>query len=116
MLFLVTDHVKIEFLELTLLCSVERTFDMYDLKMRRSKMRWYLNFYAFADSLDGITVWLLMPIVKPQSKPLTEMKLVEDVAKELESIVKLNDNKRRTTSKVQILFTNFILWLTWFIR
>jgi hypothetical protein len=50
-------------------------------------MRWYLNFYAFADSLDGITVWLLMPIVKPQSKPLTEMKLVEDVAKELESIV-----------------------------
>jgi hypothetical protein len=49
-------------------------------------MRWYLNFYAFADSLDGIIVWL-MPIVKPQSKPLTEMKLVEDVAKELESIV-----------------------------
>ena len=44
-----------------------------------------LKFYAFADSLDGITVWLLMPIVKPQSKPLTEMKLVEDVAKELES-------------------------------
>jgi hypothetical protein len=28
-----------------------------------------------------------MPIVKPQSKPLTEMQLVEDVAKELESIV-----------------------------
>lgn len=39
-----------------------------------------LNFYAFADSSDGITLWLML-IVEAHSKPLTEMKLVEGIAK-----------------------------------
>lgn len=103
MLFLVTDTVKLEFVEPDLAVAqmkmLQQTFNIYSALKEQGKLRFA---YAFADSPGGImvldmasneelqqTLFLLpsMPLVKRTVRPLTEMKSVEDLITELESIV-----------------------------
>jgi len=103
MLFLVIDAVKLEFIEPELAVAqmkmLQQTFSIYrDLK-EQGKLKFV---YAFADSPGGImvldvasndelqqTLFLLpsMPLVSRTVRPLTEMKSVEQLISELESIV-----------------------------
>jgi len=102
-LFLVIDAVKLEFIEPELAVAqmkmLQQTFSIYrDLK-EQGKLKFV---YAFADSPGGImvldvasndelqqTLFLLpsMPLVSRTVRPLTEMKSVEQLISELESIV-----------------------------
>jgi muconolactone D-isomerase len=103
MLFLVTDSVKLEFVEpdlaLAQMKMLQQTFNIYSGLKEQGKLRFA---YAFADSPGGImvldmasneelqqTLFLLpsMPLVNRTVRPLTEMKSVEDLITELESIV-----------------------------
>jgi muconolactone D-isomerase len=103
MLFLVTDTVKLEFVEPDLAVAqmkmLQQTFNIYSSLKEQGKLRFA---YAFADSPGGImvldmasneelqqTLFLLpsMPLVNRTVRPLTEMKSVEDLITELESIV-----------------------------
>lgn len=103
MLFLVTDNVKLEFVEPDLAVAqmkmLQQTFNIYSGLKEQGKLRFA---YAFADSPGGIivldmasneelqqTLFLLpsMPLVNRTVRPLTEMKSVEDLITELESIV-----------------------------
>lgn len=103
MLFLVTDTVKLEFVEPDLAVAqmkmLQQTFNIYSGLKEQGKLRFA---YAFADSPGGIivldmasneelqqTLFLLpsMPLVNRTVRPLTEMKSVEDLITELESIV-----------------------------
>ena len=103
MLFLVIDAVKLEFIEPELAVAqmkmLQQTFSIYrDLK-EQGKLKFV---YAFADSPGGMmvldvasndelqqTLFLLpsMPLVSRTVRPLTEMKSVEELISELESIV-----------------------------
>jgi muconolactone D-isomerase len=101
MLFLVTDSV--EFVEPDLAVAqmkmLQQTFNIYSGLKEQGKLRFA---YAFADSPGGImvldmasneelqqTLFLLpsMPLVNRTVRLLTEMKSVEDLITELESIV-----------------------------
>jgi muconolactone D-isomerase len=103
MLFLVTDTVKLEFVEPDLAVAqmkmLQQTFNIYSGLKEQGKLRFA---YAFADSPGGImvldmasneelqqTLFLLpsMPLVNRTVRPLTEMKSVENLITELESIV-----------------------------
>lgn len=103
MLFLITDTVKLEFVEPDLAVAqmkmLQQTFNIYSGLKEQGKLRFA---YAFADSPGGIivldmasneelqqTLFLLpsMPLVNRTVRPLTEMKSVEDLITELESIV-----------------------------
>lgn len=103
MLFLVTDTVKLEFIEPDLAVAqmkmLQQTFNIYSGLKEQGKLRFA---YAFADSPGGImvldmasneelqqTLFLLpsMPLVNRTVRPLTEMKSVENLITELESIV-----------------------------
>lgn len=103
MLFLVTDIVKLEFVEPDLAVAqmkmLQQTFNIYSGLKEQGKLRFA---YAFADSPGGImvldmasneelqqTLFLLpsMPLVNRTVRPLTEMKSVENVITELGSIV-----------------------------
>ena len=103
MLFLVTDTVKLEFVDPDLAVAqmkmLQQTFNIYSGPKEQGKLRFA---YAFADSPGGImvldmasneelqqTLFLLpsMPLVNRTVRPLTEMKSVEDLITELESIV-----------------------------
>jgi len=103
MLFLVTDRIRMEFMEvsraLSQMAMLKQTYEMYDDLKTRGKLKFS---YAFADSPGGITLWdvesneelqrilfLLpsMPFVERTVKPVTEMKAVLNVIKELETIV-----------------------------
>lgn len=103
MLFLVTDTVKLEFVEPDLAVAqmkmLQQTFNIYSGLKEQGKLRFA---YAFADSPGGIivldmasneelqqTLFLLpsMLLVNRTVRPLTEMKSVEDLITELESIV-----------------------------
>jgi muconolactone D-isomerase len=103
MLFLVIDTVKLEFVQPDLAVAqmkmLEQTFSVYrDLK-EQGKLKFA---YAFADSPGGIvvldvasneelqqTLFLFpsMPLVSRIVRPLTEMKSVEEIIGELQSIV-----------------------------
>jgi muconolactone D-isomerase len=103
MLFLVIDTVKVEFVEpqvaVAQMKMLQQTFETY----RELKGSGELKFaYAFADRPGGIvvldvasneelqqTLFLMpsMPLVERTVRPLTEMKSVEGLIKELESIV-----------------------------
>ena len=103
MLFLVIDTVKLEFVQPDLAVAqmkmLEQTFSVYrDLK-EQGKLKFA---YAFADSPGGIvvldvasneelqqTLFLFpsMPLVNRIVRPLTEMKSVEEIIIELQSIV-----------------------------
>jgi muconolactone D-isomerase len=103
MLFLVIDTVKLEFIDPGLAVAqmkmLQQTFQIYrDLK-EQGKLKFM---YAFADSPGGIivldvasneelqqTLFLLpsMPLVNRTVRPLTELKSVEDLVTELQSIV-----------------------------
>jgi len=103
MLFLVTDTVKLEFVEPDLAVAqmkmLQQTFNIYSGLKEQGKLRFA---YAFADSPGGImvldmasneelqqTLFLLpsMPLVNRTVRPLTDMKSVENLITELESIV-----------------------------
>lgn len=103
MLFLVTDTVKLEFVDPDLAVAqmkmLQQTFNIYSGLKEQGKLRFA---YAFADSPGGImvldmasneelqqTLFLLpsMPLVNRTVRPLTEMKSVENLITELESIV-----------------------------
>lgn len=104
MLFLVIDTVKLEFIEPELAVAqmkmLQQTFNIYrDLK-EQGKLKFA---YAFADSPGGVmvldmtsndelqqTLFLLpsMPFVSRTVRPLTDMKSVENLIGELESIVR----------------------------
>lgn len=103
MLFLVTDTVKLEFVEPDLAVAqmkmLQQTFNIYSSLKEQGKLRFA---YAFADSPGGImvldmasneelqqTLFLLpsMPLVNRIVRPLTDMKSVENLITELESIV-----------------------------
>ena len=103
MLFLVTDHIRMEFVEankvLSEMAMLKQTYEMYDDLKTRGKLKFS---YAFADSPGGVTLWdvesneelqrimfLLpsMPFVERSVKPVTEMKAILNVIKELETIV-----------------------------
>lgn len=103
MLFLVIDTVKLEFIDPGLAVAqmkmLQQTFQIYrDLK-EQDKLKFM---YAFADSPGGVivldvasneelqqTLFLLpsMPLVNRTVRPLTELKSVEDLVTELQSIV-----------------------------
>jgi muconolactone delta-isomerase len=111
MLFLVIDAVKLEFIEPELAVAqmkmLQQTFSIYrDLK-EQGKLKFV---YAFADSPGGImvldvasndelqqTLFLLpsMPLVSRTVRPLTEMKSVEELISELESIVSSMPSKSK---------------------
>src|SRR5207248_7975472 len=116
MLFLVTDHIRME-LEtnraLSHMSMVKQTYEMYDDLKTRGKLKFS---YAFADSPGGITLWdvesneelqrilfLLpsMPFVERTVKPVTEMKAVLNVIKELELIFSSMPSKKRFPVSVQ---------------
>jgi muconolactone delta-isomerase len=103
MLFLVIDTVKLEFIEPELAVAqmkmLQQTFGIYRELKDQGKLKFV---YAFADSPGGMmvldvasnnelqqTLFLLpsMPIVSRIVRPLTEMKSVEELISELESIV-----------------------------
>lgn len=111
MLFLVIDAVKLEFIEPELAVAqmkmLQQTFSIYrDLK-EQGKLKFV---YAFADSPGGMmvldvasndelqqTLFLLpsMPLVSRTVRPLTEMKSVEELISELESIVSSMPSKSK---------------------
>jgi len=111
MLFLVIYAVKLEFIEPELAVAqmkmLQQTFSIYrDLK-EQGKLKFV---YAFADSPGGImvldvtsndelqqTLFLLpsMPLVSRTVRPLTEMKSVEELISELESIVSSMPSKSK---------------------
>jgi muconolactone D-isomerase len=103
MLFLVMDSVKLEFIEPELAVAqmkmLQQTFTIYRELKEQGKLKFV---YAFADSPGGMmvldvasndelqqTLFLLpsMPLVSRTVRPLTEMKSVEELISELESIV-----------------------------
>ena len=103
MLFLVIDAVKLEFVEpgvaMAQMKMLQQTFETYGELKEQGKLKFA---YAFADSPGGVMVldvasneelqqilFLLpsMPLVKRTIRPLTEMKSVESLIGELESIV-----------------------------
>jgi muconolactone D-isomerase len=103
MLFLVTDTVKVEFVEPAVAVAqmkmLQQTFETYQELKERGKLKFA---YAFADRPGGIVVldvasneelqqllFLMpsMPLVERTVRPLTEMKSVEGLVGELESIV-----------------------------
>jgi muconolactone delta-isomerase len=103
MLFLVIDTVKLEFIEPELAMAqmkmLQQTFSIYRELKEQGKLKFV---YAFADSPGGMmvldvasndelqqTLFLLpsMPLVSRTVRPLTEMKSVEELIGELESIV-----------------------------
>ncbi|HKX81510.1 MAG TPA: muconolactone Delta-isomerase family protein [Nitrososphaera sp.] len=103
MLFLVIDTVRLEFVEPGLAVAqmkmLEQTFSIYKELKEQGKLKFV---YAFADSPGGIvvlevasneelqqTLFLLpsMPLVQRTVRPLTELKSVEGIIGELESIV-----------------------------
>jgi muconolactone D-isomerase len=103
MLYLVIDSVKLEFvapdLAVAQMKMLQQTFNIYHELKEQGKLKFV---YAFADSPGGImvldvasneelqqTLFLLpsMPLVNRTVRPLTEIKSVEDLIAELESIV-----------------------------
>ncbi|WP_415283162.1 muconolactone Delta-isomerase [Candidatus Nitrososphaera sp. FF02] len=103
MLFLVIDTVKLEFVEpgvaVAQMKMLQQTFETYQELKGQGKLKFA---YAFADAPGGIIVldvasneelqqllFLMpsMPLVKRTVRPLTEMKSVEGLVSELESIV-----------------------------
>lgn len=103
MLYLVTDSVKLEFvapdLAVAQMKMLQQTFNVYHELKEQGKLKFV---YAFADSPGGImvldvasneelqqTLFLLpsMPLVNRTVRPLTEIKSVEEIITELESIV-----------------------------
>ncbi len=109
MLFLVTDRVRMELMEgdkaLARMTMLKQTYDMYDDLKKRDKLKFS---YAFADSPGGFMLlnvdsneelqrilFLLpsMPFVERTVKPVTEMKALLNVIKELEKIVNSEPNK-----------------------
>lgn len=103
MLYLVIDSVKLEFVSPDLAVAqmkmLQQTFNIYRELKEQGKLKFV---YAFADSPGGImvldvasndelqqTLFLLpsMPLVNRIVRPLTEIKSVEDLITELESIV-----------------------------
>lgn len=103
MLYLVTDSVKLEFvapdLAVAQMKMLQQTFNVYRELKEQNKLKFV---YAFADSPGGImvldvasneelqqTLFLLpsMPLVNRTVRPLTEIKSVEEIIGELESIV-----------------------------
>lgn len=103
MLFLVVDTVKLEFVEpgvaIAQMKMLQQTFETYGELKEQGKLKFV---YAFADSPGGVMVldvasneelqqilFLLpsMPLVNRTIRPLTEMKSVESLIGELESIV-----------------------------
>ncbi len=103
MLYLVIDSVKMEFvspdLALAQMKMLRQTFNIYRELKEQGKLKFA---YAFADSPGGImvldltsneelqqTLFLLpsMPLVNRTVRPLTEIKSVEQLIGELESIV-----------------------------
>ncbi len=103
MLYLVIDAVKLEFVSPDLAVAqmkmLQQTFNIYRELKEQGKLKFV---YAFADSPGGImvldvasneelqqTLFLLpsMPLVNRTVRPLTEIKQVEDLITELESIV-----------------------------
>ncbi|AFU58280.1 hypothetical protein Ngar_c13420 [Candidatus Nitrososphaera gargensis Ga9.2] len=103
MLYLVIDAVKLEFVSPDLAVAqmkmLQQTFSIYRELKEQGKLKFA---YAFADSPGGImvldvasneelqqTLFLLpsMPLVNRTVRPLTEIKQVEDLITELESIV-----------------------------
>jgi muconolactone delta-isomerase len=103
MLYLVIDSVKLEFVSPDLAVAqmkmLQQTFNVYRELKEQGKLKFA---YAFADSPGGImvldvasneelqqTLFLLpsMPLVNRTVRPLTEIKSVEDLIGELESIV-----------------------------
>ena len=103
MLFLVVDSVKLEFVEpdvaIAQMKMLQQTFETYGELKGQGKLKFV---YAFADSPGGVMVlavasneelqqilFLLpsMPLVNRRIRPLTEMKSVESLIGELESIV-----------------------------
>ena len=102
-LFLVVDSVRLEFVEpdvaVAQMKMLQQTFANYDGLKEQGKLKFA---YAFADSPGGIMVldvasneelqqilFLLpsMPLVKRLVRPLTEMKSVDALITELQSIV-----------------------------
>jgi muconolactone D-isomerase len=103
MLFLVIDTVKLEFIDPGLAVAqmkmLQQTFQIYRELKEQGKLK---SVYAFADSPGGVivldvasneelqqTLFLLpsMPLVNRTVRPLTELKSVEDLVTELQSIV-----------------------------
>lgn len=103
MLFLVIDAVKLEFVQPDLAIAqmkmLQQTFATYNDLKEQGKLKFA---YAFADSPGGIILldvasneelqqilFLLpsMPLVSRTIRPLTEMKSVESLIAELQSIV-----------------------------
>ena len=102
MLFLVTENIRIEFLEvskaLAQLTMLRQTFDIYEDLKREGKLKFS---YACADLPGGITVLEVdsneelqrilflpsMPFVERTVKPLTEMNAVVNVIEQLRNIV-----------------------------
>jgi muconolactone D-isomerase len=103
MLFLVIDVVKLEFVQPDLAIAqmkmLQQTFANYNDLKEQGKLKFA---YAFADSPGGIMLldvasneelqqilFLMpsMPLVSRTIRPLTEMKSVESLITELESIV-----------------------------
>ena len=103
MLYLIIDAVKMEFVSPDLAVAqmkmLQQTFNVYRELEERGKLK---VAYAFADSPGGImvldvasneelqqTLFLLpsMPLVNRIVRPLTEIKSVEELITELESIV-----------------------------
>lgn len=103
MLFLVVDAVRLEFVQpdvaIAQMKMLQQTFETYGELKGQGKLKFA---YAFADSPGGVMVldvasneelqqilFLLpsMPLVTRTIRPLTEMKSVESLIGELESIV-----------------------------
>lgn len=103
MLFLVQDVVKLEFVEpdvaVAQMKMLQQTFGTYEELREQGKLKFA---YAFADFPGGIMVldvasneelqqvlFLLpsMPLVQRNVRPLTEMKSVDAIVSELQSIV-----------------------------
>lgn len=103
MLFLVIDSVKLEFVSPDMAVAqmkmLQQTFATYEDLKEQGKLKFA---FAFADSPGGIMVldvesneelqkilFLLpsMPLVNRTTRPLTEMKSVDGLIKELEDIV-----------------------------
>jgi muconolactone D-isomerase len=112
MLFLVTDVVKLEFVEpdvaVAQMKMLQQTFATYQDLSEQGKLKFA---YAFADSPGGVMVldvasneelqrvlFLLpsMPLVERTVRPLTEMKSVEEMVGELRSIVDSMPSRRKS--------------------
>jgi muconolactone D-isomerase len=112
MLFLVTDTVRLEFVEpkvaIAQMKMLQQTFATYQELKEQGKIKFA---YAFADSPGGIIIldvasneelqqvlFLLpsMPLVQRIVRPLTEIKSVEGVVTELETIVSSMPNPEKS--------------------